>query len=128
MEGQGMNRDGAKITIVGGRQNKSDLISLQELLEFRFIIPIYQRPYAWDETHFRDLLETVEDTKNKDRSASALFGSIIVALKQGDESAQPGKQKYFIIDGQQRVTSFLVLLKFLREALDKSEKKLSKKL
>ena len=121
-----------EIIFVKNEQRESSLSNLKELLSYRFVIPLFQRPYSWDEDHFKDLLETIEENRNKD-NREAFFGSIIVALKKDKGSGRPGKQKYFLIDGQQRITSFLLLLKFISNKLkshieekDKDIKELTK--
>ena len=95
---------------------------LKELLSHRFIIPSYQRPYAWDDNHFEDLLNTIKENKDKD-NRKAFLGSVIVASKKSKENEAVGKQQYFLIDGQQRVTSFLLLLRFIFQKLKDLEKK-----
>ena len=94
--------------------------SLEALLSHQFIIPSFQRPYAWDDNHFEDLLNTIKENKDKD-NRKAFLGSIIVALKKNEESEVLGGQQYFLIDGQQRVTSFLLLLRFIFNQLKQFE-------
>ena len=96
--------------------------SLKELLSNKFIIPSFQRPYAWDENHFEDLLNTIKENKDK-KNRKAFLGSVITALKKTEESGAPGRQQYFLIDGQQRITSFLLLLRFIFKELKRLEKK-----
>lgn len=108
----------AEIIIVENESRNSRLISLQEILRNNFVIPVYQRPYAWSEANFRELLSTIEESN--EQRLPAFFGSIIVAERS--DSAHILAKNYFLIDGQQRITSFLLLLKLVREKLLEQEK------
>ncbi len=72
-----------------------------------FVIPEYQRPYAWTdeqvETLFEDLWEFTATSGGTERDGSYFLGSI-VAYENED-----GEQE--IIDGQQRITSLFLLLR-----------------
>lgn len=72
-----------------------------------FVIPEYQRPYAWTdeqvETLFEDLWEFTITNGGTEREGSYFLGSI-VAYENED-----GEQE--IIDGQQRITSLFLLLR-----------------
>lgn len=68
-------------------------------------IPFFQRPYVWEEEQlerFFDDLKNSYETKN-----SHFLGSII--LKQLDDT----EEKFSLIDGQQRLTTFSVLIRAL---------------
>lgn len=111
------NNKKTEIIFVENEDRQSRLANLQELLSYKFIIPDFQRPYAWDENHFQDLLNSIKENKENENRETFL-GSIIVAIKKNQSSTIPGKQKYMLIDGQQRITSFLVLLKFILNELE----------
>lgn len=70
-----------------------------------FVIPEYQRPYAWTseqvETLFEDLWEFTTTSGGTERDGSYFLGSIV--------SYENGEQE--IIDGQQRITSLFLLLR-----------------
>ncbi len=72
-----------------------------------FVIPEYQRPYAWTdeqvETIFEDLWDFTATSGGTEREGSYFLGSI-VAYENED-----GEQE--IIDGQQRITSLFLLLR-----------------
>lgn len=72
-----------------------------------FVIPEYQRPYAWTdeqvETLFEDLREFTATSGGTEREGSYFLGSV-VAYEYED-----GEQE--IIDGQQRITSLFLLLR-----------------
>lgn len=68
-------------------------------------IPFFQRSYVWDETEWKRFLSGMDEVSRTKKSY--FFGAIL--LKKTSES---GKQ-LTIIDGQQRITTLLVLLKIL---------------
>jgi hypothetical protein len=76
----------------------------------QFIIPIYQRPYSWSEKQIRKFISDIFVSfwgYNKDSNAEPMF----IGTMQLSEKDKNGKQN--IIDGQQRITTFLILLKVL---------------
>ena len=66
-----------------------------------YIIPLYQRAYAWED---KQLTQLVEDISDVSEDANYYIGSLIVS-KQGS--------KYEVVDGQQRLTSLYLLLNCL---------------
>ena len=87
------------------KQNVVDLLKSGK--DHPFIIPEYQRPYAWSDDEiiplFDDLWEfSIERTTSK--SAKTYFLGSIVSF----ENDQGEKE---IIDGQQRITSLFLLLR-----------------
>lgn len=69
----------------------------------RFIIPVYQRNYNWEERHCKQLFDDLVRLMNSQRK-SHFFGSIVsAALMDGNSS------DLLIIDGQQRITTISLL-------------------
>lgn len=72
-----------------------------------FVIPEYQRPYAWTaeqiETLFSDIWEFANTIGGTKRNGSYFLGSIV--------SFENDKGEQEIIDGQQRITSLFLLLR-----------------
>ena len=99
------------------KQNVVDLLKSGK--DHPFIIPEYQRPYAWSDdeiiTLFDDLWEfSIERTTSK--SAKTYFLGSIVSF----ENDQGEKE---IIDGQQRITSLFLLLRAVYTKLESEENK-----
>ena len=67
-------------------------------------IPLYQRPYAWEDDQIRDLIEDVNDVSLEEKKIRYCLGSLIVAKNGGC---------YEVIDGQQRLTTLYLLLNVL---------------
>ncbi|WP_293828871.1 DUF262 domain-containing HNH endonuclease family protein [uncultured Phascolarctobacterium sp.] len=72
-----------------------------------FVIPEYQRPYAWTveqvETLFEDLWEFTAISGGTERESSYFLGSVVSYENENGEQE--------IIDGQQRITSLFLLLR-----------------
>ena len=72
-----------------------------------FVIPEYQRPYAWTdeqvETLFEDLWDFTATNGGTERDGSYFLGSVV------SYENEDGEQE--IIDGQQRITSLFLLLR-----------------
>jgi uncharacterized protein with ParB-like and HNH nuclease domain len=79
-----------------------------------FVIPEYQRGYSWNITHCDKLWQDIEAFIESTDNDPYFFGTIIV-----DCSAD---NKFSLIDGQQRTTTFLLLLKALLLRLEKTIK------
>jgi len=92
---------------------------LSEMQRRKFIIPDYQRPYKWDkekcETLWQDLTGFFEDRKPNENPGEEYFLGTIVTC-QSDEAA--GRRDLEVIDGQQRITSFLLLLRAFYRKLE----------
>ena len=79
----------------------------------RFIIPVYQRPYSWDEEQCVQLWEDILEVGRREGPATHFTGSV-VWVQQGVMSAA-GITPVLIIDGQQRVTTVTLLVIALAE-------------
>ncbi|MDE5787539.1 MAG: DUF262 domain-containing HNH endonuclease family protein [Bacteroidaceae bacterium] len=69
-----------------------------------YVIPRYQRAYAWED---KEIVQLIDDINDIDLSTNYYIGSLIVAkLKDKPET-------YEVIDGQQRLTTLYLLLQYL---------------
>ena len=69
--------------------------------DMNYVIPLYQRAYAWED---KQLIQLVEDISDVSEDANYYIGSLIVSKQNG---------KYEVVDGQQRLTSLYLLLNCL---------------
>ncbi|GHR05194.1 hypothetical protein VN0434_01100 [Helicobacter pylori] len=78
-------------------------------------IPIYQRPYQWTEENCKklldDLLSSYECYKESDDESDYFCGSLVL-IAIGTDSATNAKT-YDVVDGQQRLSTFILLAKVL---------------
>ena len=68
-----------------------------------FIIPLYQRKYAWQQKHCLRLFEDLKKI-HRDHLHSHFFGSIV------STKASETEDDLLIIDGQQRITTLSLLI------------------
>ena len=88
------------------------LKSIYEILEYNFFIPSYQRGYKWDNKQVEELLNDIYEFAQKKSRQELQKGEFyclqpIVVLKDND--------KYKVIDGQQRLTTIYISLKYLED-------------
>ena len=79
----------------------------------QFILPIYQREYGWNEKHCKQLLEDIIRVGQNEKLSSYFLGPIVSKSVGGPALAQ-----YLVVDGQQRLTTLLLLLSALGEAIE----------
>ena len=80
-----------------GRERGSNIFDT----DTKYIIPLYQRAYAWED---KELIQLIEDIDDIAKDAKYHIGSLIVS-RQSD--------RYEVVDGQQRLTSLYLLLNCL---------------
>ena len=85
-----------------------------------FIIPSFQRGYRWEKKQVLDLLEDIKQFAADDDLGDSYFLQPIVVKWEKPQSA------WEVLDGQQRLTTMLLLLKTLVDELGKSEKEIYK--
>ncbi len=75
-----------------------------------FSIPVYQRNYTWEEENCEKLLQDIVSISQNKKTH--FMGSITYVLHLiDDEKSLRQLQEFVIIDGQQRVTTIMLLLK-----------------
>ncbi|QIC82301.1 DUF262 domain-containing protein [Helicobacter pylori] len=79
--------------------------------ELYYQIPIYQRPYQWTEENCEKLLDDLFEDYEKDRESDYFCGSLV--LVKSDPNSKT--ETYDIVDGQQRLSTFILLAKVLAD-------------
>lgn len=88
--------------------------------DYDFVIPEYQRPYAWGTEQALMLLDDLEDAlATRDQDEPYFLGSAVLVKERGEPRAE-------VIDGQQRLTTLTLLFAVLRDITDNA--KLSREL
>ncbi|KNX44519.1 hypothetical protein AEY53_06635 [Helicobacter pylori] len=90
---------------------KSDNNSLKKILaaedEAYYKIPIYQRPYQWGKEQCEELLDDLFESYEDYREDDYFCGSLVLIRSNEDGNI------YDIVDGQQRLSTFILLAKVL---------------
>jgi hypothetical protein len=93
----------------------SDLFNMQSLFTSRiFQIPNYQRGYAWEDQQLRELLEDLEQLPP---GRDHFTGMVVIQATDGPPIVDAGGEEHTVfdvVDGQQRITTLLVLLDAIR--------------
>lgn len=104
---------------------RPELLTFSQLLsEKLFIIPDYQRSYSWEKKHRQALFNDIETLYKKLQSSSdaSHFMSTLVCLKKEEERIRTTVyHKYDVVDGQQRLTTLIILLKCIALKMDKKD-------
>ncbi|WP_187945952.1 DUF262 domain-containing protein [Helicobacter pylori] len=79
--------------------------------ELYYQIPIYQRPYQWTEENCEKLLDDLFEDYEKDTESDYFCGSLV--LVKSDPNSKT--ETYDIVDGQQRLSTFILLAKVLAD-------------
>jgi predicted transport protein len=80
----------------------------------QFVIPVFQRDYSWTEVQCRQLWDDIVRIGASDVDVAHFMGSLVY-LQAGDSAA--GFTRWLLIDGQQRMTTLMLLLTALRRHL-----------
>ncbi|WQZ21345.1 DUF262 domain-containing protein [Helicobacter pylori] len=98
---------------------------LEDILKDKlyYQIPIYQRPYQWTKENCEKLLDDLFFNYEDDREGDYFCGSLV--LVKSDPNSKT--ETYDIVDGQQRLSTFILLAKVLAtlysERLDPTKSK-----
>src|SRR5438105_13299379 len=89
----------------------------------QFVIPIYQRTYSWTEKECRQLWDDIIRTGSNDAIAVHFIGSIVYIEKGigGPDPVTTFQSPLLVIDGQQRLTTVMLLIAALAKALGETE-------
>ncbi|GHR18412.1 hypothetical protein JP0092_11400 [Helicobacter pylori] len=70
--------------------------------DYLYQVPDYQRPYVWDKDHLGALIDDLVGSYTNNKEDEYFCGSIVIAENQKDN-------RWDVVDGQQRLTSFIIL-------------------
>ncbi len=98
------------------------LKSVKELLDESFFIPSYQRGYRWTKQQVEDLLNDIwdftQDVRQDKNKGFYCLQPIVVKESKEDNF------KWDVIDGQQRLTTLFIILKYSIDILPRMIKKI----
>ena len=87
---------------------KTYIKTVEEIVadNFEFIIPVYQRPYVWDDEEIKKLLGDILNTFNTNSDNSNYFVGNTYVIKSSNKIRE---NQYELIEGQQRFTTFWLI-------------------
>ena len=93
--------------------SEARILSVEELLKLDLVIPSYQRPYKWTEKNIRELIldiqKGIEDAKKYPNFKYRVGTVILYRESKAEPCERENDTKYAVVDGQQRILSFLLL-------------------
>lgn len=101
---------------------KADNLSFLEFIgasKRTFYIPVYQRNYDWKRLQCITLFNDIENIARNQQVDNHFLGTIVYI--EGDSNAN--FRQFIVIDGQQRLTTIMLLLKAVLDSTDNEELK-----
>ncbi|MDZ7854177.1 MAG: DUF262 domain-containing protein [Halomonas sp.] len=100
---------------MNGQSFGAELMTLPEIFQDHFfVVPDYQRSYAWGEKQVGDLLEDLSHLLESRSGVRHYTGTMVLSRPED----QP--DTFYVVDGQQRLTTLVILL---RELCDRWEER-----
>src|ERR1051326_3883470 len=78
----------------------------------QYVVPLFQRPYRWGSPQWGKLWQNLLELCEGESPRSHFIGSVVT---MPSKSVPEGVTKFVLIDGQQRLTTLLVLLAVVRD-------------
>ncbi|WP_024114253.1 DUF262 domain-containing protein [Helicobacter pylori] len=97
----------ANESIKGEARQLGDILATE--FKAYYQIPIYQRPYQWTEENCEKLLDDLFFNYEDDREGDYFCGSLVLIAISEDSKVKT----YDVVDGQQRLSTFILLAKVL---------------
>lgn len=108
--------------------NNNKLQSLKDIFDGKFLrIPDYQRGYAWEKLQLKDFWEDLKNLEDEHTHYTGVLTLEKVTKQKKEEKIEYWKidsgafdsdSSYYIVDGQQRITTCIILIKVI---LDKTK-------
>ncbi|GAA8455261.1 DUF262 domain-containing protein [Helicobacter pylori] len=105
----------ANESIEGEAHSLGDILATE--FKAYYQIPIYQRPYQWTEKNCEKLLDDLLSSYECYKESDYFCGSLVlIAIGKDPET---NAETYDVVDGQQRLSTFILLAKVLATLYDK---------
>lgn len=91
--------------------------------ETTIVVPVYQRQYRWDIGGCEQLLADIRAVADADERNMHFIGSILSTISSGTDAAE-----LVLIDGQQRITTLMLLIAALHHSIGVSDPELAAEL
>lgn len=83
--------------------------NINQILKNEYIIPLYQRNYAWGEPEISQLVQDIYENFTNNPTGNYYIGSLVVLKRANND--------FEVIDGQQRLTTLSLIAKYLNKSL-----------
>jgi len=103
---------------------KSEKILVKDIFSAMwFRIPEYQRPYIWSSDEVNELLDDLTFANNEKPDYEYFLGSFVFQSKRADPGSGMQFDENDLLDGQQRMTTMLMLFACIRDLAQDEEAK-----
>ena len=103
---------------------KSEKILVKEIFSrYWFRIPEYQRPYVWGADEINDLLDDISYAMLEKPNSEYFLGSFVFQANSAGPAAGGKFDENDLLDGQQRMTTLLLLFSVIRDLTSNQEAK-----
>ncbi|MDW8368620.1 MAG: DUF262 domain-containing protein [Geminicoccaceae bacterium] len=115
------------LAILGGATTtiRPEYVTFAKLLHHRvFRIPEYQRAYSWTEEQRNDLFDDIEHASAPESGDFREHFMATIVIRATGKKIRDGMDEYrvcHLVDGQQRLTTLVLLLRAIAQALDPKE-------
>ena len=86
--------------------------SIREIFQPNYVVPLYQRNYAWTDVEIQQLIRDVYENYINDPTSFYFIGTLVVLKRKNGD--------FEVIDGQQRLTTLSLIAKKLDNSLSVS--------
>lgn len=98
---------------------ESNKVTIKELFtNFWFRVPEYQRSYVWQEDNITELIEDILYAADNTPNSEYFLGSLVLQKRYSNDKSKGSDvsyAEYDLLDGQQRMTTILMLLAVIRD-------------
>ena len=92
------------------------------------VVPVYQRQYRWDIDGCEQLLADIRSVAAGDDHHTHFIGSILSTRSSSATGAPDGENELVLIDGQQRITTLMLLIAALQHSVVETDPDLAAEL
>lgn len=88
---------------------------IRELFDYKFSIPNYQRGYRWGEQEIEELLSDLFEYSKSNEIDGIKHSKFYCLQPVVIQETTKEKKEYELVDGQQRLTTIYLVLKYLKD-------------
>ncbi len=86
--------------------------------DFWFVIPVYQRSYVWQKDNIAELIDDLKYAYENKPTSDYFLGSLVLKKLNNDQFPE-----YDVLDGQQRLTTFFLMMAVIRDMITDADAK-----
>ena len=100
---------------------EAEKVLFKELFDtkFWFVVPEYQRSYVWQKDNVHELLTDLLTAFEEKPKNDYFLGSLVLKNLSNDSFGE-----YEVLDGQQRLTTFFILMAVIRDLISDDDSKI----